>query len=307
MCCPLFLSFLPVHYPKQYEFWLKALFWDVNIDNLYIPNYTVYYLTDIVSNIGGFQTMLIKWNVTIPKLSGNTPRKTYIWLPDDYAENTEKRYGVLYMFDGHNIFRDEYAAFGKSWGMEDYMRYTGKDLIIVAVECNHHGNSRLQEYAPVTYHNKEHGTITGKAPVYMKWLVSQLKPYVDKTFRTLPDREHTSLAGSSMGGLIALYGVTVWNHVFSKAACLSPSLWVAPGKLTTMAAKSVCKDDTVIFLSYGQKEMVNHASNRWAISTMAQTLYAKGVNLTLRVVKDAYHCEAAWEKEVPIFMDCLEL
>ena len=148
--------------------------------------------------------MLIKWNVTIPKLSGKTPRRAFIWLPDDYHDQPEKRYGVLYMFDGHNIFRDEDAAFGKSWGMEDYMRYTQKDLIIVAVECNHQGNHRLQEYAPVSYRNKEHGSITGKAPAYMKWMVEKLKPYVDKTFRTLPDREHTSIAGSSMGGLIAL-------------------------------------------------------------------------------------------------------
>ena len=251
--------------------------------------------------------MLIKWNVTIPKLSGNHPRKAYVWLPDDYEEHSEKRYGVLYMFDGHNIFRDEYAAFGKSWGMEDYMRATGKDLIIVAVECNHEGNHRLQEYSPVDYRNKEHGFISGKAPVYMSWLVNSLKPYVDDRFRTLPDREHTSLAGSSMGGLIALYGITAYNHIFRQAACLSPSLWVSPGKLLAMVTRSQYTPDTSIFLSYGQKEMGNHPGNQLAISSMAAQLYAKGVNLTLRIVRDAYHCEAAWEKEVPIFMDCLEL
>ena len=251
--------------------------------------------------------MLIKWNVTIPKLSGNTPRKTYVWLPDDYEANPEKHYGVLYMFDGHNIFRDEYAAFGKSWGMEDYMRYTGKDLIIVAVECNHDGNRRLMEYSPVTYKNKDHGFIPGKAPVYMKWLVAHLKPYVDNAFRTLPDRDHTSLAGSSMGGLIALYGVTAYNHIFRQAACLSPSLWVAPAKLTAMIARAAYAPDTAIFLSYGQNEMSNHSANRWVINAVANELYAKGVNLTARIVRDAYHCEAAWEKEVPIFMDCLEL
>ena len=108
--------------------------------------------------------MLKKWNVTIPSLSGDHPRKTYIWLPDSYEEDPEKRYPVLYMFDGHNIFRDEYAAFGKSWGMEAYMEQTGKELIIVAVECNHEGNHRLMEYSPVSYRNKKHGSIPGKAP-----------------------------------------------------------------------------------------------------------------------------------------------
>ena len=159
----------------------------------------------------------------------------------------------------------------------------------------------------MSYRNKEHGAIQGKAPVYMKWLVSQLKPYVDKTFRTLPDRDHTSLAGSSMGGLIALYGVTAYNHVFRQAACLSPSLWVAPMKLMTMVARGNYAPDTSIFLSYGQNEMGNHSANRRVISAVSQELYAKGVNLTLRVVRDAYHCEAAWEQEVPIFMDSLAL
>ena len=251
--------------------------------------------------------MLIKWNVTIPALSGRTPRRTYVWLPDNYDENPDKRYPVLYMFDGHNIFRDEYAAFGKSWGMEDYMRTTGKDLIIVAVECNHEGNMRLQEYSPVTYQNKDHGLIQGKASVYMKWLVHQLKPHVDKTFRTLPEREHTSLAGSSMGGLIALYGITAYNHVFRQAACLSPSLWTAPAKLLAMVAKGSYVPDTSIFLSYGQKEMNNHPGSRRIINAVCNALYAKGVNLTARIIRDAYHCEAAWEKEVPIFMNCLEL
>lgn len=251
--------------------------------------------------------MLIKWNVTIPKLSGTQPRRAFVWLPDDYDTDPLKQYPVLYMFDGHNIFRDEYATFGKSWGMEAYLEETGKDLIVVAVECNHQGNARLQEYAPVSYKNKDHGSVTGKAPIYMNWLVNQLKPYVDQTFRTMPDREHTSLAGSSMGGLIALYGISAYNHIFRQAACLSPSLWVAPAKLAAMVAKATYSPDTAIFLSYGQKEMANHSANPWIISAVAQELYAKGVNLTLRIIRDGYHCEAAWEQEVPIFMDCLGL
>ena len=251
--------------------------------------------------------MIHTWNVTIPKLSGDHPRKAYIWLPDDYEDHPEKRYSVLYMFDGHNVFRDEDATFGKSWGMESYLQTTGKDLIIVAVECNHEGNRRLMEYSPVTYRNRKHGFIPGKAPVYMKWLINDLKPYVDRTLRTYSDRDHTSLAGSSMGGLIALYGITAYNHIFRQAACLSPSLWVAPVKILSMVARSRYTPDTVIFLSYGQNEMNNHGANRWIIGMTAKELYNKGVNLTLRIVKDAYHCEAAWEKEVPIFMECLQL
>lgn len=251
--------------------------------------------------------MLKKWKVTVPQLSGSTPRKAYIWLPDSYDEEPDKRYGVLYMFDGHNIFLDEEAAFGKSWGMKQYMEETKKELIIVAVECNHEGNHRLMEYSPVSYRNKQHGFIPGKAHIYMKWLTGWLKPFIDKTYRTLPDPEHTALAGSSMGGLIALYGVTAYNHVFRKAASLSPSLWVSPGKLLAMVSGGNFAPDTVVYMSYGQNEMNNHKSSRWALSVVARELFARGVNLTFRVVPGADHSEAAWEKQVPGFMECLDL
>ena len=126
--------------------------------------------------------MIFIKKVTIPHLTGKEKRRAYIYVPDEAKTNFDVRYPVLYMFDGHNIFLDEDAAFGKSWGMETYMQTTCRDLIIVAVECNHEGNNRLMEYSPVTYRNKKHGFIPGKAPVYMKWLVTQLKPYVDAEF-----------------------------------------------------------------------------------------------------------------------------
>jgi len=79
--------------------------------------------------------MVIKWNVTIPKLTGEQTRQAYIYLPDSYDTDKDKRYPVMYMFDGHNVFFDEDATFGKSWGMNKYMQETGKELIIVGVEC----------------------------------------------------------------------------------------------------------------------------------------------------------------------------
>ena len=65
--------------------------------------------------------MVKKWYVTIPGLSGETPRRVYLYLPDSYEKEKGKRYPVMYMFDGHNVFFDEDATFGKSWGMAKYM------------------------------------------------------------------------------------------------------------------------------------------------------------------------------------------
>ena len=68
--------------------------------------------------------MVIKWNVTIPKLTGEKTRHAYIYLPDSYDKEKDKRYPVMYMFDGHNVFFDEDATFGKSWGMNKYMAWS---------------------------------------------------------------------------------------------------------------------------------------------------------------------------------------
>ena len=251
--------------------------------------------------------MVKKWNVTIPALSGEKERRAYIYLPASYEKDRTKRYPVMYMFDGHNVFFDSDATYGKSWGMNKYMTASRKELIIVAVECNHEGNCRLVEYAPFTYENAAHGKIKGKGRTYMKWLINDLKPYIDRTYRTLPDRENTLIAGSSMGGLMALYAVCVFNHVFQRAACLSPSLWVSSGKVLEMIARAPIKNDTCIYLDYGSEEMFNHAANAEALISTSHLLLTKRVNLALRIVPGGNHSEASWEKQIPIFMDCLGL
>ena len=251
--------------------------------------------------------MVIKWNVTIPQLSGDRPRRAYIYLPDSYESDKNRRYPVMYMFDGHNVFFDEDATFGKSWGMNKYMEESKKELIIVGVECNHEGNRRLVEYSPLTYENSEHSKIKGKGSVYMNWMVNTLKPYIDENYRTLLDRKNTIIAGSSMGGLMALYGVCAYNHIFQRAACLSPSLWVAPGKVLEMVARAHIRRDTTVYMDYGENEMFNHAANAESMISTAHLLMTKRVNLALRVVPGGNHSEASWEKQIPIFMDCLGL
>ena len=249
--------------------------------------------------------MVKKWKVKIPELSGETERRVYLYLPASYAQNPKQRYPVLYMFDGHNVFFDADATYGKSWGMNDYMQKSKKQLIIVAVECNHEGNSRLIEYSPFDSDTSAIGKIKGKGRIYMNWLIKTLKPYIDSHYRTLPDRKNTLIAGSSMGGLMALYGATTYNHVFQRAACLSPSLWLNPGKVIELIAKANIRRDTCIYMDYGSEEMFNHAANAEALTSTSHMLLMKQVNLALRIVPGGTHSEASWEKQIPMFMECL--
>ena len=251
--------------------------------------------------------MMIEWDVTIPKLSGNKTRKAYIFLPEYYNEDELRRYPVLYMFDGHNIFCDANSAFGKSWNMTSYLLWTRKPLIVVAVECNKRGNNRLKEYSPISFSDPKFGNIRGRGRTYMDWLVNELKPKVDATFRTMPDREHTIIGGSSMGGLMSLYAVTAYNHVISRAACLSPSLWTDPRKLLDLVGRTNMAPDTTIYMDYGSEELANHPVQKEALMDMSRLLLNKNVNLAFRIIPGGNHSEASWEKQIPIFIDCLGL
>ena len=250
--------------------------------------------------------MIKKWKLKIPELSGEMERNAYIYLPDDYA-TSGKKYPVLYMFDGHNVFYDEDATYGKSWGMGEYLKASGKDLIVVAVECNHKDNKRLEEYSPVDFEFPEIGTVTGRGREYMRWMIHELKPYIDKTYPTMPDRDHTSLAGSSMGGLMALYGVCEFNDVFKKAACISPSFWMSKDKVLQIVTDSNISTDSAVYIDYGSLELPNHTTSSEALISVARLLLTRRVNTVFKIVPGGIHNERSWEKQIPQFMKYLNL
>ena len=246
------------------------------------------------------------WSTTIPELSGKTKRNIYIYLPDECKKMPDARYPVLYMFDGHNVFYDQDATYGKSWGMREYMRRTRTQMIIVAVECDHGKNyARLKEYSPYSFSREGYGRITGKGDRYMQWLVNTLKPMIDAEYPTKPEREHTFIAGSSMGGLMSLYAVLAYNSVFSRAACLSPSVWTNPGRLRNLVRTAELHEDTVIYMDYGSVEMGNHTDMLHFYSGMVKELMDRRVNVTSRIIPGGTHCEACWEEQIPFFMNTL--
>lgn len=253
--------------------------------------------------------MIIRDQVCIPTLTGDQARGLYIWLPEDYDENSDKRYPVLYMFDGQNVFCDEDASFGKSWGMAEYLYETEAQLIVVGVECNIKGKWRLHEYSPFKTKMKGEGYFRGLGSVYMDWLVDTLKPEIDASFNTLPEREYTYIAGSSMGGLMTLYALTAYNHIFSRGAALSPSIWLTYGKMRQLIDTAEIHPDTWLYMTYGTEELNNHLEGQMAklFHRMYGAFLDKGVIGCAKLVPGASHCEACWEQEVPSFMQYLKM
>ncbi len=258
------------------------------------------------SDYKGVICVIHKWEVTLPELTGDAPRRAYVYVPDGARHG--ERFPVLYMFDGHNVFFDSDATYGKSWGMKEFLENNGVPLIVAAVECCHGANGeRLSEYSPFDFRAREFGELSGRGRETMEWYVNVFKPYVDSHYPTLPDREHTFIAGSSMGGLMSLYAVTEYNGVFSKAAALSPSVMIAAAKLDELLQTAPIAPGTTVYMDYGSQELRHLPEMRLAkrFGKVASILISRGVFVTARVVPGGRHCEASWEKQIPFFMDAL--
>ena len=251
------------------------------------------------------------FNVTIPQLTGEEERAAYIYVPEG---EPGKRYPVLYMFDGHNLFLNEDATYGKSWGLKEYLQGWNKEMIIVGIECGHEGNERLSEYLP---YECSHGWLRGTAALgekTMQGIVYELKPYIDARFPTMPFRECTGIAGSSMGGIMAAYALVHYNQIFSKAACLSPALGGTVQKLWKEMNENPVSADTRIYLSWGTLEgkISDHPEREDRSSWMYKSCKATATKVEKAggaarcyCQIGGHHCEADWEKQIPIFMPFL--
>ena len=248
--------------------------------------------------------MIERWDITIPQLTGERPRKAYVYLPVGYGESN-RRYPVMYMFDGHNLFTDEEATYGKCWGLADYLDYTETPLIVAAVECNTVGHGRLSEYSPINFAMRDGTPIKGKGKKYMDWLVKEFKPIIDENYLTLPDREHTAIGGSSMGGLMTVYAVGKYNKYFSKGAALSPSLWVYGEDAAQTISQFKMKRDTIIYTDYGSREFSNHGIQRKVFAECCAELVKMQVNVTSRIIPGGIHSESSWQEQIPFFMNVL--
>lgn len=222
----------------------------------------------------------------IPQLNRN--RRIWIYLPEGY-ENSPKRYPVMYMHDGQNIF-DEFTAYSGEWGVDeclDSLINAGKPASIVVGIDN--GPQRRNEYNPFDF--RDFGA--GEGDLYLNFIVQTLKPFIDKKYKTLSSKENTMIAGSSMGGLISYYAMIKQPHVFGKAGIFSPAFWTAPPihKLTDSLAAGVSGK---FFFYMGAQEGTGYINDMLAIQEL---LGERSASMVYAVIDDeGMHNEKAWRK-----------
>ena len=241
-------------------------------------------------------------------------RPLHIWLPDDY-ESSGEHYPVMYFFDGHNLFTNEDATYGKSWGMKEFLEGWGKQMIIVGIECGKEGQERLSEYLPYpAAKGSRFEVFEPMGEETLAWIVHEIKPVIDRDYRTIPFRECTAIGGSSMGGLMSVYGVVHYNNWFSKGACVSSSIGICMEPLMADMESQWMNPDTRMYLSWGTREAYG-CTNPDADDRSSRTYFwnkrvadhaaASGAAVKLDCQVGGGHCEADWEKLVPTFMNFL--
>ena len=254
---------------------------------------------DSCANVWGKVTGQVKYH---PYFEGKNilPRDIVVWLPPSYDSLPNKKYPVIYMQDGQNIFDPSTSSFGVDWQIDETADSLIKaksieEIIVVGIYNTY---KRRVEYTP---------TDTGYA--YLKFIVNELKPFIDYTYHTLPDRENTTVGGSSLGGLISFMMLWEYSDIFSKAACLSPAFKIGGiynhDFVFPVKNYSGPKKDIKIYVYNGGVGLEEELQP--GIDEMIEALKEKGYELDKDMlwIKDnsAGHNEVAWSKRVYQFLE----
>ncbi len=228
-----------------------------------------------------------------------TDRDIIILLPSDYDSAIDKRYPVLYMHDGQNLFNPATSSLGYDWRIDeitDSLISVSEipSLIVVGI---YNTGKRFYEYSN-----------TDEGEKYMRFIVKELKPYIDNKFRTFTNRENTFVGGSSMGGLISFMLGWQYPEVFSKMICVSPAFKIRNINYVSVVENYFGeKKPLKIYIDNGGVGLEAELQN--GIDDMLKVLSDKGYKLNEDVIwiKDyeAEHNEFAWSKRAPVFLKFL--
>ncbi|WP_294738170.1 alpha/beta fold hydrolase [uncultured Flavobacterium sp.] len=262
------------------------------------------------------------------------PRNVEVWLPDAYFNNSEQQFPVLYMHDGQNVFNPKTASYHVAWEADSIAQQLIneskiKPVIIVASWCT---DKRFHEYFPEkatqylsekdNQHIENARAHMGTAPSdyladeYLNFITKELKPYIDKNYRTLSDKNNTSICGSSMGGLISLYAICEYPEVFGQAACVSTHWSVlfnndvmSPSEAIRQYLKDNLPSPTNhrIYFDYGTETLDQYYEpHQKKVNTiMTKKGYTLNDNWVTKKFEGASHNEQSWQERFDIILQFL--
>jgi predicted alpha/beta superfamily hydrolase len=237
------------------------------------------------------------------KVLGNR-RDVLVYLPPGYRRFSSRRYPVLYLHDGQNVFDAATSFAGVEWGVDETaQRLIHQKLIepLIIVAVANIGEERIHEYAPtpgvIEPKDQPIKRSRGLAHIYGKFLIEELKPFIDKRYRTKREAEFTGLGGSSLGGLATLAMGIFYSEVFTRLIVMSPSIWWDDYAIFRLVGILGEKPSLKIWLDTGTAEP------GWDLTReLCNYLIEKGwqldIDLSYHEVEGAEHNEAAWAARV---------
>lgn len=232
----------------------------------------------------------------IPQLKRK--RTIRIYLPADYT-GSKKRYPVMYMHDGQNLF-DDRTSYAGEWGVDEYLdSMVKKPCIVVAIDNG--GAYRMNEYCPFDFlfGQDQSKKQKGEGKDYVSFIVNTLKPFIDKKLRTKKEKEHTFIAGSSLGGLISLYAALAYPKTFGGAGVFSPSVWICKKEILAFSKTKGPAMKSRMFFYCGKQESQEMVSDMLAVFETLQKQSKSAMTVVIR--DEGQHNEMTWRKELPGF------
>ena len=214
-------------------------------------------------------------------------RDLFVWLPAGYNQNISRRYPVLYMHDGQNLIDPKTSFTGKDWQVDETVtrlikEQKIKEIIVVGI---YNSDDRLEEYSD-----------TEKGEKYRKFIIEELKPFVDSKYRTLTDNKNTAIIGSSMGGLASF--LIAWKHpeVFSMAGCMSSSFHYNDDKVFKMMDEHTgSKKHIKFYIDHGEDGLIR---GQKMFCKLTQVGYVIGTDIDYFYARGAEHNETEWAKRL---------
>jgi predicted alpha/beta superfamily hydrolase len=237
------------------------------------------------------------------KILGNR-RDILVYLPRGYRRLSRRRYPVLYLHDGQNVFDAATSFSGTEWAVDETAERLIKEKLIeplIVVAVANMGEERIHEYAPtrgvIDAKAKRKKRSKGLARKYGQFLMDELKPYIDRKYRTNPDAESTGLGGSSLGGLATLAIGILYPHAFRRLMVMSPSIWWDDFAIYRLVDSIEQKPSLKIWFDTGTAEpgweQARELRNRFV-----EKGWKFQKDLQYMEVQGAEHSEAAWAARV---------
>lgn len=228
-------------------------------------------------------------------------RRIWIRLPRDY-DHSRRQYPVLYMHDGQNLF-DRATSYAGEWGVDEALDSLGigkNDLIVVGIDNG--SEKRLSEYSPYDFRIQGSTEIKGEGTIYAHFLVNELKPYIDKHYRTKRGRKFTFMAGSSMGGLISFYTALQYPKTFGRIGVFSPSFWISKTIYEDIDRLGARFQSRIYFFA-GLQESPSMVPDMLRVFERIRP--KSKVPMTVVIRSEGKHNEATWQAELPLFFQFL--